>query len=64
MLDDGIMMAQRLKSLDQPVTLTVMENLSHGYLSLTGTEQLNAAYAKSIAMMKQALMVEEKQQAT
>uniref|UniRef100_A0A1X7TZZ6 Hormone-sensitive lipase n=1 Tax=Amphimedon queenslandica TaxID=400682 RepID=A0A1X7TZZ6_AMPQE len=57
LLDDGIMMAQRLKSLDQPVTLTVMENLSHGYLSLTGTEQLNAAYAKSIAMMKQALMV-------
>ena len=51
-------MAQRLKSVDQPVTLTVMENLSHGYLSLTGTEQLNAAYAKSIAMMKQALMVE------
>ena len=54
-MDDGIMMAQRLKSIGQPVTLTVMENLSHGFLCLTGTEQINIAHAKCSAMIKKSL---------
>ena len=48
-------MAQRLKSLGQPVTLTVMENLSHGFLSLMGTDELAAAQNKCILMIKEAL---------
>ncbi|XP_075907167.1 hormone-sensitive lipase isoform X2 [Nelusetta ayraudi] len=35
MLDDSVMFAKRLKSLDQPVTLCVVDDLPHGFLSLS-----------------------------
>ncbi|XP_037675719.1 hormone-sensitive lipase isoform X2 [Choloepus didactylus] len=34
MLDDSVMFARRLRALDQPVTLRVVEDLPHGFLSL------------------------------
>ncbi|XP_058385377.1 hormone-sensitive lipase isoform X1 [Diceros bicornis minor] len=34
MLDDSVMFARRLRSLGQPVTLRVVEDLPHGFLSL------------------------------
>ncbi|KAL2079969.1 hypothetical protein ACEWY4_023762 [Coilia grayii] len=35
LLDDSVMFAKRLRSIGQPVTLTVIEDLPHGFLSLT-----------------------------
>jgi len=37
LLDDSVSMAQRLKSAKQPVTLNVIDNLPHGFLSLVTT---------------------------
>lgn len=34
MLDDSVMFARRLRDLGQPVTLNVVEDLPHGFLSL------------------------------
>lgn len=34
LLDDSVSMAQRLKSANQPVTLNVVDNLPHGFLSI------------------------------
>lgn len=34
MLDDSVMFARRLRDLGQPVTLKVVEDLPHGFLSL------------------------------
>ncbi|XP_060760864.1 lipase, hormone-sensitive a isoform X2 [Neoarius graeffei] len=35
LLDDSVMFAKKLKSIDQPVTLTVLEDIPHGFLSLS-----------------------------
>lgn len=35
MLDDSVMFAKRLRSIGQTVTLTVVEDLPHGFLSLS-----------------------------
>ncbi|XP_035278182.1 hormone-sensitive lipase isoform X3 [Anguilla anguilla] len=35
MLDDSVMFAKRLRNVDQPVTLCVVEDLPHGFLSLS-----------------------------
>lgn len=35
MLDDSVMFAKRLRSIDQPVTLCVVDDLPHGFLSLS-----------------------------
>lgn len=35
MLDDSVMFAKRLRSLDRPVTLCVVDDLPHGFLSLS-----------------------------
>ncbi|XP_026172466.1 hormone-sensitive lipase isoform X2 [Mastacembelus armatus] len=35
MLDDSVMFAKRLRSLDQPVTLCIVDDLPHGFLSLS-----------------------------
>lgn len=35
MLDDSVMFAKRLRSISQPVTLTIVEDLPHGFLSLS-----------------------------
>nr|XP_043889502.1 hormone-sensitive lipase isoform X3 [Solea senegalensis] len=35
MLDDSVMFAKRLRTLDQPVTLCVVDDLPHGFLSLS-----------------------------
>ncbi|XP_078789719.1 hormone-sensitive lipase isoform X3 [Oryzias latipes] len=35
MLDDSVMFAKRLRSVDQPVTLCVVDDLPHGFLSLS-----------------------------
>ncbi|XP_060721851.1 lipase, hormone-sensitive a [Tachysurus vachellii] len=35
LLDDSVMFAKKLKSIDQPVTLTVVEDIPHGFLSLS-----------------------------
>ncbi|XP_069393843.1 hormone-sensitive lipase isoform X1 [Paralichthys olivaceus] len=35
MLDDSVMFAKRLRNLDQPVTLCVVDDLPHGFLSLS-----------------------------
>ena len=48
-------MAQRLKSLGQPVTLTVIENLCHGFLCLRGSDQLTAAHDRCVHMLNEAL---------
>ncbi len=34
MLDDSVMFAKRLRNIDQPVTLCVVDDLPHGFLSL------------------------------
>ncbi|XP_035991086.1 hormone-sensitive lipase isoform X2 [Fundulus heteroclitus] len=35
MLDDSVMFAKRLRSVDQPVTLCVVDDLPHGFLSIS-----------------------------
>lgn len=35
MLDDSVMFAKRLRLVDQPVTLCVVDDLPHGFLSLS-----------------------------
>lgn len=35
MLDDSVMFAKRLKNVDQPVTLCIVDDLPHGFLSLS-----------------------------
>lgn len=35
MLDDSVMFAKRLRGIDQPVTLCVVDDLPHGFLSLS-----------------------------
>ncbi|KAM9384022.1 lipase, hormone-sensitive a isoform 2-T2 [Pholidichthys leucotaenia] len=35
LLDDSVMFAKKLRNMGQPVTLTVMEDLPHGFLSLS-----------------------------
>ena len=35
MLDDSVMFAKRLRNLDRPVTLCVVDDLPHGFLSLS-----------------------------
>lgn len=35
MLDDSVMFAKRLRNVDQPVTLCVVDDLPHGFLSLS-----------------------------
>ncbi len=35
MLDDSVMFAKRLRGVDQPVTLCVVDDLPHGFLSLS-----------------------------
>lgn len=35
MLDDSVMFAKRLRSIGQPVTLCVVDDLPHGFLSLS-----------------------------
>lgn len=34
LLDDSVMFAKKLRDMGQPVSLTVMEDLPHGFLSL------------------------------
>ena len=55
LLDDGIVMAQRLQSLGQPVKLTVMEKLPHGFLCLAGVDEIQSAQKTAIHHMKLAL---------
>lgn len=35
MLDDSVMFAKRLRNIEQPVTLCVVDDLPHGFLSLS-----------------------------
>lgn len=35
MLDDSVMFAKRLRNIDQPVTLCIVDDLPHGFLSLS-----------------------------
>ena len=35
LLDDSVMFAKKLRNIGQPVTLTVVEDLPHGFLSLS-----------------------------
>lgn len=35
MLDDSVMFAKRLRNIDQPVTLCVVDDLPHGFLTLS-----------------------------
>ncbi|MEQ2216462.1 hypothetical protein XENOCAPTIV_016591 [Xenoophorus captivus] len=35
MLDDSVMFAKRLRSVEQPVTLCIVDDLPHGFLSLS-----------------------------
>lgn len=35
MLDDSVMFARRLRNIQQPVTLCVVDDLPHGFLSLS-----------------------------
>lgn len=35
MLDDSVMFAKKLRAVGQPVTLTVVDDLPHGFLSLS-----------------------------
>ena len=52
LLDDGITFAQRLRAIDQPVNLTVLDGISHGFLSLTGADNVVQAQLKCTRLMK------------
>ena len=57
LLDDAIIMAQRLKSVGQPVTLNVMDNIPHGFLNFatTGNSDLQAAFKLCLIYLRQGL---------
>lgn len=55
LLDDGVVMAQRLQALGQPVQLTVMDKLPHGFLCLTGVDEIQSAQKTAIRHMKDVL---------
>ncbi|XP_037372586.1 hormone-sensitive lipase [Talpa occidentalis] len=55
MLDDSVMFARRLRSLNRPVTLRVVEDLPHGFLSLAAlcreTRQASALCVERIRLI-------------
>lgn len=60
MLDDTVGMAHKLKSANQPVTLNVVDNLPHGFLSLVTTgnnTDMNIATKLCLDYMKQGLNI-------
>ena len=56
-LDDAIHMAQKLKSIQQPVTLNVVDNLPHGFLSLIANSDVNNATKLCLDYMKHGLNI-------
>ncbi|XP_075392558.1 hormone-sensitive lipase isoform X3 [Tenrec ecaudatus] len=56
MLDDSVMFARRLRSLGQPVTLRVVEDLPHGFLSLAALcRETREAAALCVERIRQVL---------
>ena len=63
-LDDAVSMAQKLKSAQQPVTLNVVDNLPHAFLTLVTTgnnTDMNIANKLCLDYMKQELCVQNPQ---
>ncbi|XP_018426687.1 PREDICTED: hormone-sensitive lipase isoform X2 [Nanorana parkeri] len=59
MLDDSVMFAKRLRSLNRPVTLKVVEDLPHGFLSLSQlSPETRAATAVCVQRIRQVLREE------
>ena len=60
-LDDAISMAQKLKSAKQPVTLNVVDNLPHAFLTLVtagNNTDMNVANKLCLDYMKKDLHVQ------
>lgn len=58
MLDDSVMFARRLRSLGKPVTLRVVEDLPHGFLSLAALcRETRQAAALCVERIRQVLNV-------
>ncbi|KAM5132481.1 hormone-sensitive lipase isoform 1-T2 [Mantella aurantiaca] len=56
MLDDSVMFAKRLRSLSRPVTLQVVEDLPHGFLSLSQlSPETRTATAACVQRIRQVL---------
>ncbi|KAE8593608.1 hypothetical protein XENTR_v10019218 [Xenopus tropicalis] len=56
MLDDSVMFAKRLRALNRPVTLQVVENLPHGFLSLSQlSRETREATAVCVQCIRQVL---------
>lgn len=54
LLDDSVMFAKKLRDMGQPVSLTVVEDLPHGFLSLSQLAKETEVAAKiCVARMKQ-----------
>ena len=63
-LDDAVSMAQKLKSAHQPVTLNVVDNLPHAFLTLVTTGNnvdMNVANKLCLDYMKKELHVKSSQ---
>ncbi|XP_072283331.1 hormone-sensitive lipase isoform X2 [Pyxicephalus adspersus] len=59
MLDDSVMFAKRLRSLNRPVTLQVIEDLPHGFLSLSQlSPETRSATAACVKRIRQVLREE------
>ncbi|XP_077312729.1 hormone-sensitive lipase isoform X2 [Lithobates pipiens] len=59
MLDDSVMFAKRLRSLNRPVTLKVVEDLPHGFLSLSQlSPETRTATALCVQRIRQVLREE------
>ncbi|KAJ8289821.1 hypothetical protein GJAV_G00005720 [Gymnothorax javanicus] len=64
-LDDSIMFAKRLRNIDQPVTLCVLEDLPHGFLSLSQlSRETREAAAVCVERIREVFIQEAPQPAT
>ncbi|XP_029976126.1 lipase, hormone-sensitive a [Salarias fasciatus] len=60
LLDDSVMFGRRLRATGQPVSLTVVPDLPHGFLSLSQlAKETEAATAACMARMREVLRLEE-----
>lgn len=59
LLDDSVMFAKKLRDMGQPVSLTVLEDLPHGFLSLSQlAKETEVAAEICVAQIKQVFEAE------
>lgn len=56
LLDDGVEMATRLKSINQPVQLTVLDKLPHGFLCLAASDEVQHGQKIAIQVIKKEMV--------